>query len=284
MSAGTTNQTPHPVVSTASHIGISFKYNFLNYFRARRFYVMLAIVLLIGGLLTIVIDWKRPAAFLAGSSLGFYGAGWGSFASFLVILSTAFFGGDAISSEFQNKTGFFLVPNPIRRSAIYTGKWLAALAASTIILAIYAAMILANGLYYFPSSVPAGFLESILFAWVYLIAALSLAFAFSSLFKSSAISILMSVILLLFVFDVVDDVASTVIGVEPWFSITYGAGIVSSILQATYPPHVATAQVTPRFSLTTYTATVPEGLVILIVYFVVMAVLGLWLFEKKEFT
>lgn len=284
MSAGTTNQTPHPVVSTASHIGISFKYNFLNYFRARRFYVMLAIVLLIGGLLTIVIDWKRPAAFLAGSSLGFYGAGWGSFASFLVILSTAFFGGDAISSEFQNKTGFFLVPNPIRRSAIYTGKWLAALAASTIILAIYAAMILANGLYYFPGSVPAGFLESILFAWVYLIAALSLAFAFSSLFKSSAISILMSVILLLFVFDVVDDVASTVIGVEPWFSITYGAGIVSSILQATYPPHVATAQVTPRFSLTTYTATVPEGLVILIVYFVVMAVLGLWLFEKKEFT
>jgi len=283
LSAGTADQTPHPSVTTASHIGISFKYNFLNYFRARRFYVMLAIVVIIGGLLTIVIDWKRPAAFLQGTALGFYGAGWGSFASFLVILSTAFFGGDAISSEFQNKTGFFLVPNPIRRSAIYTGKWLAALAASTIILGIFAAMILANGLYYFGTSVPTGFLESILFAWVYLIAALSLAFAFSSLFKSSAISILMSVILLLFVFDVVDTVASTVVGIEPWFSITYGAGIVSSILDAVYPPHLTTTPVGPRFSITTYTASVPEGLAIMIVYFVVMAVLGLWLFERKEF-
>ena len=282
MSAETVSQAPHSGVSTASHIGISFKYNFLNYFRARRFYVMLAIVLIIGVLLTVLIGYYRPVALLQGGALGFYAAGWGSFASFLVILSTAFFGGDAISSEFQNKTGFFLVPNPIRRSAIYTGKWLAALAASTIIMAIYAAMILANGLYYFGTSVPTGFLESTLLAWVYLIAALSLAFAFSSLFKSSAISILMSVILLLFVFDVVDLVASTVAGIEPWFSITYGAGIVSSVLDATYPPHVTTLGA-GRFSLTTYTATIPEGLAILLVYFVVMAVLGLWLFERKEF-
>lgn len=40
----------------------------------------------------------------------------------------------------------------------------------------------------------------------------------------------------------------------------------------------------PRFSLTTYNATIPEGLAILAVYFVVSALLGLWLFERKEFT
>ena len=69
-------------------------------------------------------------------------------------------------------------------------------------------------------------MQSLAFAWIYLIAALSLAFAFSSLFKSSSISILMSVILLLFVFSVVDTVSSIVVGIEPWYSITYGAGIV----------------------------------------------------------
>jgi len=280
MSAG---QSGPARVGTAAHIGIMAKYNFLNYFRARRFYVMLAIVLLISGLLTFAIAYYRPQALLAGGALGFYGAGWGSFANFVVILSTAFFGGDAISGEFQNKTGYFLVPNPIRRSAIYIGKWFAALAASTIILGIFALIIVGNGMYYFGTTLPTEFLQSILYSWIYLIAALSLAFAFSSLFKSSSISILMSVILLLFVFNVIDTVASTVVGIEPWFSITYGAGIISNILTVPYPKHVSTTTFGPRFSLTTYSATVPEGLAILGIYFLVMAVLGLLLFERKEF-
>jgi ABC-2 type transport system permease protein len=271
-------------VSTPAQIGIMTKYNFLNYFRARRFYVLLAIVLSVGGLITFAVGYYRPQALLGGDALGFYRTAWGGFATFVVILSTAFFGGDAISGEFQNKTGYFLVPNPIRRSSIYVGKWLAALAASTIILAIYALIMMGNGVYYFGTTIPSQFLQSIVFAWIYLIAALSLAFAFSSLFKSSSISILMSVILLLFVFNVIDTVASSVVGVEPWFSITYGAGIISNVLNAQYPMHVETVPVTARFTLTTYNATIPEGLAILAIYFVVMAVLGLVIFERKEFT
>jgi ABC-2 type transport system permease protein len=260
------------------------KYNFLNYFRARRFYVMIAIVLLITGLLTFVIAYLRPTEVLL-SDLGFLSLTWG-FISLIVVLSTAFFGGDAISSEFQNRTGYFLVPNPIRRSVIYVGKWLAALVASTIILLVYAAIIVANSLYYFGLTIPNEFLLSMLFAWVYLVAALSFAFAFSSLFKSSAIAVLMSVIMLLIVFNVIDTVAASLAGIEPWFSITYGAGIVSSILTVPYPQHVVTATFGPRggISITTFTAPVWEGLVILGIYFAVMAVLGLWLFEQKEFT
>ena len=273
------------LVSTPSHIGIIAKYNFLNYFRARRFYVMLAIVIIVGGLFTGLVAYYQPGTLVGtGDPLAFYSGGWGGFATFLVVLSTAFFGGDAISGEFQNRTGYFLVPNPIRRSAIYIGKWLAALAASSIILGLFALIMIANGLYYYPGSLPWGFVQSLGFAWVYLIAALSLTFAFSSLFKSSAISILMSVILLLFVFNFVELIVSAVAGVEPWFSITYGAGIVSSVLQGTYPLHVSTISAGPRFSLTTYNATIPEGLAILAAYFLIFGILGVWLFEKKEFT
>jgi len=279
----------HARVSTLSQIGTITKYNFLNYFRARRFYVMLTIILIISGLLTGLVAYFKPASFILGGALGFYGAGWGSFATFVIVLSAAFFGGDAISGEFQNRTGYFLVPNPIRRSAIYIGKYLAALAASSIILGVFALIMIGNGLYYFPGSIPWEFEQSILFAWVYLIAALSLTFAFSSLFKSSSISILMSVILLLFVFDVVDTVATIVAGIEPWFSITYGAGIVSDILMVPYPQHFTSTPISTggpgsRFNISTYHAGVPEGLAILAIYFAVMAVLGLWLFEKKEFT
>jgi ABC-2 type transport system permease protein len=272
-------------VSSIMQVGIVTKYNFLNYFRARRFYVMIAIVALISGLLTFVIAYRRPGEILT-TDLGFLSTVWGSFVSLVIILSTAFFGGDAISSEFQNRTGYFLVPNPIRRSVIYVGKWIAALIASTIILLVYAAVAIANSLYYFGATLPNEFLLSMLFAWVYLVAALVFTFAFSSLFKSSSISVLMSVIMLLFVFNVIDTVASSFAGIEPWFSITYGAGIVQSILSVPYPQQVVTTSFGPRggFSITTYTAPVWEGLVILGVYFVVMAVVGLWLFERKEFT
>ena len=271
--------------SSLAQVWIVTKYNFLNYFRARRFYVMIAIVLLISGLLTFVIAYRRPEGILS-NDLGFLSLTWGSFISLIVILSTAFFGGDAISSEFQNRTGYFLVPNPIRRSVIYVGKWIAALVASTVILLVYAGVIVANSAYYFGLTIPNEFLLSMLFAWIYLVAALSFAFAFSSLFKSSAISVLMSVIMLLFVFNVVDTVAASLAGIEPWFSITYGASIVQSILTVPYPQPVVTQSLGPRggFSVTTYTAPVWEGLVILGIYFVVMAVVGLWLFERKEFT
>lgn len=269
-------------VGTPSQIRIITKYSFLNYFRARRFYVMLAIVLLISGLLTLAIGYYRPAGILL-SPLSFYGAGWGSFASFVVILSTAFFGGDAISGEFQNKTGYFLVPNPIRRSAIYVGKWFAALAASSIVLFLFALIVMANGIYYFGFSVPTEFLQSIAFAWVYLVAVLSLAFAFSSLFKSSSISILMSVILLLFVFNVIDTVASIVVGIEPWFSITYAAGIISNSLVLGFTPG-KTVIGAGRFTFASYNASFPEGLAIMAVYFLLSAAIGLLLFERKEFT
>ena len=278
---------PTSRVSSAAQIGIIAKYNFLNYFRARRFYVMLAIILIIGGLVTGLVAYYGVSSFGGQTSLGFYGAGWGGFASFVIILSAVFFGGDAISGEFQNKTGYFLVPNPIRRTVIYTGKYLAALAASSLILGVFALIMIGNGLYYFPGQVPWQFVQSIAFAWVYLIAVMSLAFAFSSLFKSTSISILMTVILLLFVFSIVDEIVTIVAGYEPWYSIVYGAGIISNVLSTTYPPHYTPGlpgEARFRGGAPSYFATIPEGLTILLIYFVVMGAIGLWLFQRKEFT
>ena len=282
----TETSTTHARVGTITQIGVITKYNFLNYFRARRFYAMLAIIIIIAGLVTGLVAYYRPASLLAGGALGFYGAGWGSFATFVIILSAVFFGGDAISSEFQNRTGYFLVPNPIRKSAIYVGKYLSAVAASSIILGLYALSIIANALYYFPGSMPWQFVESLIFAWVYLIAVMSLAFAFSALFKTTMISVVMTFIVIFLVFGIVDELVTLVAGYEPWFSITYGAGIIGNILSVPYPAHY-----TPALSeggrlagIATYNATVPEGLAILLIYFVVMAIVGLVLFQRKEFT
>jgi ABC-2 type transport system permease protein len=284
------NQGSGARVSSLSQVRTVTKYAFLNYFRARRFYVMLGIVLLVSALLTFAAAYYRPAAFGFGNAISsnpaltFYSGFWGGFATIVVILSVAFFGGDAISGEFQNKTGYFLIPNPLRRSVVYVGKWLAALGASTLILAIFALIALANGTYFFGASIPYQFGESLIFAWIYLVSAMGLTFLFSSLFKSSSISILMTVILFLFAFDVIDTVASAVAGIEPWFSITYAGGIIANVLTVPYPLHSVSTTLGKHFTLTTFNASITEGLAIMAVYFVVSAAVGLWLFERKEFT
>jgi len=275
------------VPSSLSQVRITMKYTFLDYFRSRRFLILLIITLLIAALLTIIVAWRRPPSFLA-SNLGFYSSWWGGAITFVIILSGIFFGGDAISGEFQNKTGYFGVPNPIRRSSIYVGKWLSAFLAATAILALFTVITIANGVYYFGSSgVPYQFGWSWLFAWFYLAAVLGLAFFFSSLFKSSSISILVTIILLLFGFTLIETLVSDLVGYEPWFVLTYGAGIIGSILDASYPPHSIVTTSTFRhqtITTTTFYASVPQGLAIIGLYFIITAILGLILFERKEFT
>jgi ABC-2 type transport system permease protein len=258
------------------------KYTFLDYFRSRRFIVLAIITALIGILLTVAIGYYRPSVFIA-TPLSFYSNWWGSITTFVVILTGIFFGGDAISGEFQNKTGYFSIPNPIRRSSIYIGKWLGAFIASTVLLAVFTLITVGNGLYYFGLNIPYQFGQSVLFTWLYMVAVLGFTFLFSALFKSSAISILVTVILLMFGFDIINVVVSNFAHIEPWFLLPYGAGIISSVFQVPYPPHVSTIS-GGGITLTNYVATIPEGLAIMVVYFLVTVILGLVLFERKEFT
>jgi len=282
------------VPSSLKHVGITMKYTFLDYLRSRRFLILLIITLIISVILTVLVGYYRPQSFLGDPTsqdastraLTFYSSWWGSSVTFVIILGGIFFGGDAISGEFQNKTGYFGVPNPIRRSSIYVGKWLSAFIAATIIFAIFATITLGNGLYYFGANVPIQFGQSLLYAWFYLAAVMGLTFFFSSLFKSSSMSILVTAILFLFVFSLIETLVSTLVNIEPWFIITYGGGIIGNILNPNgYPAHITQTPIGRRgLTITSYTAYVPEGLLIIGLYFIITTIMGLILFERKEFT
>ncbi len=273
------------VPSSFSQVGTVTKYELLNYFRSRRFFILLIIQALIGGLLTTLVGYYRPDSFVS-TALGFYSSWLGLSVNFLLILSGIFFGGDAISGEFQNKTGYFLVANPLRRSSIYVGKYLGALTASVIVLLVYLAITLGNGLYYFGANVPSQMVEALAFSLLYLISVLGFTFFFSSLFKSSSMSILVTAILFLFVFPIIQTVVVQLIHIEPWFLIIYGSQIITNVLIDPYPTTVTTRTgFGPNApSITQYAVTIPEGVAIMIVYFIATAILGLVLFERKEFT
>jgi ABC-2 type transport system permease protein len=274
-------ESSNKVPGSLAQTRIVTKYTLLDYIRSRRFYILLLITVALSVVL-MVVAYYRPAMFRA-SNLDFYTNWWGNTATFMVILSAVFFGGDAISGEFQNKTGYFGIPNPIRRSSIYIGKWISAFIASSVILAIFTAITVGNGFAYF-GSVPTEFLESLLFTWLYLVAALGFTFFFSSLFKNASYSILVTAILFLFVFNIVDVVCIRFAGIEPWFMVTYGSGIIGNIMSVPYPLHVQTIHLDNGLASTLFNVTVPEGIAIMAIWFVITAVIGLILFERKEFT
>ena len=267
--------------SGVSQVGTITKYELVNYFRSRRFFVLLIIGLIISVLLTALVGYYRPSSFLS-SALSFYSSWWAGSITFVIILSGIFYGGDAISGEFQNKTGYFLVANPLRRSSIYIGKWLGAFTASIVMLGVFAAITIGNGIYYFGFNIPNQLWESLLFAVLYLIAVLGFTFFFSSLFKSTSMSILVTAILFLFAFTLIQTLVERLVKIEAWFLITYGAQIITNVLIDPYPTTMT--QGFGRDAFTSYAATIPEGIAILLAYFVVTAVLGLFLFERREFT
>ena len=142
----------------------------------------------------------------------------------MIVFCAVFFGGDAISGEFQNKTGYFLVGNPVRRSSIYIGKWIAAFVASLIIMSIFTVIAIANGFGYFGLVIPNQFVEAFALTILYLVSALGFTFFFSSLFKSASMSIMVTVILLLFGFTLIDTLLTNLVHIEPWFSLVMAQG------------------------------------------------------------
>jgi len=154
-----------------------------------------------------------------------------------------------------------------------------------MVFASYAAVTIGNGVYYFGIGIPYQFGESLLFSILYLMAVLGFTFFFSSLFKSSSISILVTAILFLFAFQIIQTLVSVFAQIEPWFILTYGSGIIGNVLADTYPTTQPIRGAGPGGREgTTFAVTIPEGLTIILGYFVVTAILGLLLFQRKEFT
>ncbi len=253
-------------------------FEFLNYVRSARFYILLGIVATIGIAIMAVMYVYKPPTYLS-SPMAFYSVWWGNVVSLCVILTGIFFGADAISTEFQNKTGYYLLPNPIRRSSIFIGKWIASFLASAIAISVYAAITLADGAIYFGSNLPYQLGESFVFALFYIFPILGVSFFISSVFKNNSYSILVTAILLLFGFSYIAPLITSLSNSEPWYVLSYGAGIIKNVLSSSgYPPHEVVIAGSSSFN-----ATIPEGLAIMFTYFVITLILGITLFEKEDF-
>jgi ABC-2 type transport system permease protein len=278
------------VPPSVEQILILARYQLRDYIRARRFLILFGVVAAIGAILTVVVAHYRPAGIIDSAS-GLYGNLWGGGVTFVIILTAVFFGGDAIAGEFQNKTGYFLMGLPVRRATVYAGKYIAAFLASLSMVAIYALIIIVNAVVYLgPDAFPWQLGLSFLLAVVYLMAVLGVTFLFSSLFKVSTYGTVLTAILFLFGFSLLQTLVQVLANVTPWFVISYAQTVIGAVLSDNCFSQPGTHVCSTGgpggqgFTETVTNPTVPEGVAIMIVYFLVTALVGLLRFEREEFS
>ena len=247
------------------------RYELLKYLRSRRLMALLIILVLIIGLIL-----GLPPALGAEYPLGAleFSQWFVNFAEILVLLCFTFFGADAVVSEFQQKTGYVLFPNPLRREIILLGKFTASfLSAGLIISIFYGVVMISVGLN--NHSIPGEIVLSFLFCVIYLMAGMAVAYLFSSLMKSVALAYVLVFFFFFMIMDII-DVMFMAARVTPWASLTFSSGIILFILYVPYPTDIDLGPFIMKY---------PEigvSLAVMALYFIIALGLAFWLFSKKE--
>jgi ABC-2 type transport system permease protein len=269
-------------------IGTVTRYELLKYLRGRRLLAIILLTVVVSALILVVPPaigsqyYKDPTEFIT-NTLQFLGV--------LSILSATFFGADAIVSEFESKTGYFLFPNPIRKTTIFLGKFIASALVSVGAIALYYLIAVAS-VQAIDGSVPANTGTSFVYSLVYLFAILAIAYLFSAVMRSSVYSLVLTFFTFFLILPIV-DVLGSIDKFKPWFSITFANGISQYIFQNPYPTDKVfnvTAPLGPRaavggpqaFSLVQYYPNVRLSLAVMAAYFVVAFLLAIVLAGRRE--
>jgi ABC-2 type transport system permease protein len=251
------------------------------YLRTWRFIGLLGFVLLIGLVFTVVSIVQGDSGASGADYL--YNA-MDSLGTFGVIIG-AFIGGDAISMDFGSGTGYFMLVLPVKRIVLLLGRYAAAFMSTLILIVVYVAIALVGALYFWGiGGIPwLDFAQSFLMAALYGLAVLSTAFFFSALFRSPAVSMVVTILVMFLGFEIIDGVVGSSLGYEPWFSLLYAGSAIGLPLEG--QPHYTARSVSfGHRTITTYLwyPYVWEGIAIMAAYFVVFLVISAIIYQYKE--
>ena len=264
-------------VGALQHIIIVARYELLKHLRRKRLLAVFVIAAL-AGLLLIVVPYALNVALPKDAKS--WASTFFSFANSLIVIVGAFFAGDAISSEYEHKTGYMLFPNPVKRTSLVLGKFAAAFISALLPIGFYYALG-AGGLLGIYGTISWEIGASFLYALLYLLCVLGLTFLSSSLLKSSMAATLLSFFMFIFILSIVSSVI-TLAGVEPWFMPNYAAGSATQVINP-QKDAVMEFQGSP-LKIYQFYPKFPASIIVQAVYLIVALVLSIVITNRKEMT
>ena len=249
-------------------IWLSFRFELTKHFKRKRLLIVGTLAILIP--LLFLIKAANLANQFASDSL--------MLMNVLIIISGAMFAGDAISSEFEKKTGLLVFPTPQRRVSIFAGKYLAALAATLMIVSIYYLVVTIEVIGLFGAGeVPMGLLKSYFLAALYASSVVSIIYFFSSVFKKTTMSTIVGFFFVLMVLPILVMIFE-LLKVEPWFIVTYSAGLITNVLGAV---SIGTSH-GGGLNLDNFQPHLALGIVVMFVYTAVFFLAGTWIANRRS--
>lgn len=199
-----------------------------------------------------------------------------------IILAGAFFGGEALSVDFNTGTGYYTLVLPVERSTLLAGRYASATAVTLIVVLEYTVFGVLGASYEFGrNSIPWGPLgASLALAVLFTLAVVSVAFCFSAFFKTPATGVLVTILVLLVGLTTLQNVVQ-ITGYEPWWSLSYAGGAISAPLDWAFTPKQVIPVGGGRY-LTAWAASPAEGAAIMAAYLVLFFVVSAILYQRKE--
>ena len=255
---------------------LSVKFELRKHLRRKRILITVALAVLIPLIFYIVPlllgqDYADTADGFAVSNLGFI--------TLLIIISGAIFAGDAISGEFEKKTGLLLFPTPQRKTSVFAGKYIAAIIAAWLIVSLYY-MITALEIVsiYGALEISVELSQSFLLALLYSISVVSIVFFFSSIMKGTITSTLIGFFFLMMILPIITSVLMAA-DVDPWLSVTHSADLITDVLGVEGSGGFGPGQ---NFNLTAFEPELYSGIGVMSAYTIILFSTGMVMANRRR--
>ncbi|MCL1984032.1 MAG: ABC transporter permease, partial [Methanomassiliicoccaceae archaeon] len=182
-------------------IGIVTKYEIYKHLRSRRMLIFVGLAVLVIVLITVLSLYLNGSLPDDPTELV---SGYTGFVALLIIIGVSLFCAPTIAAEFEERTALLMFPRPIRKTSFFIGKALACYIICGLIVGLYylicIILSLAN-----TGSVDTNVFLSLGYALLFMVAAGGFALFLSSLLKKGSTAVIVTIAVLLLVFNIVDS-------------------------------------------------------------------------------
>ena len=224
-----------------------------------------------------------PQLQVPNTQVYFYQSGLNTF-YLIIIFAVCFFFSGIICSEFRDKTGIIIFPK-INKYKLIIGKYLGNLTLVTGVICIYYLSLALIGYNFYGEPISYRLFFSFGFALLYALALSSFITFFSSFMKSAKGTIVITIILLLFVLNIVDALVMVIrIEFEPIFSLNYVRNIITFILDPDFSTMDRYMEYTiGDFTIRTWlTPSIQGAIIAFLMYMTIFFLFASLLFKRRQ--
>ena len=217
-------------VSPLAQVYVVASYEIRKYFRGRR---LLGVLVLVGLIVGLILGLPPALGLPYASTPNAFVTTFASFTTLLVVLGGVLFAADALVSEHEKRTGYFLFPNPVRREVLVLGKITASLLVSAAVITLYygAAALAAFAI---TRSMTWDVGLSYVYTLAYMTSVVGVAYVVSAFLKSTVAATVLTFFLFTLIFGIIGGILPLA-QVDPWFIPTSASGIITDVLGGSSP-------------------------------------------------